>query len=192
MTVTSTTEQIDQRQIKKQVDQDDSRTCNSSLHFMDCFSAVRSTDSSRISSSSSSSSSKESALVQWQMDTRPWIVVGITVTCAILWYCLLRRSWASKHKDSEEEERRLLLSSSGSKQTAMYYQWNRPPHVTSRNTTTLGDQDCKPNNSAQTPQPIETWEQRRSAVLKRYSAMTVVKETSDSGYNETDCPFVLH
>lgn len=83
------------------------------------------------------------------------VVVGIVLLILIIGYKI--KQCRNYYDQEEEEEERLIPSSNGFslKKTSTYYQWNRTPP------------SCH-----KSPNPEKkSWEQRRTVLLKKYSAV---------------------
>ncbi|OAD80651.1 hypothetical protein PHYBLDRAFT_161288 [Phycomyces blakesleeanus NRRL 1555(-)] len=102
-----------------------------------------------------------------------------TVLLAGLWLYLSCRSKYRNHEDGDDEERQTLLPSNLClRRTATYYQWNRSPPTPSKCFASPMLQHSKTRSLQKSQNQLiksrltETWEHRRSALLKKYAAVT--------------------
>ncbi|KAI9032909.1 hypothetical protein CLU79DRAFT_830752 [Phycomyces nitens] len=105
------------------------------------------------------------------------VVCGLTVFLAGLWVYNAYNARCRAREDGEDEERQTLLPSNLClRRTATYYQWNRSPPTPSRHLAPPMLQHSKTRNLQKSQGQLiksrltETWEHRRSALLKKYAA----------------------
>ncbi|KAI8082178.1 hypothetical protein BDF21DRAFT_417294 [Thamnidium elegans] len=92
------------------------------------------------------------------------LLVGMGIICC----CLCCKCCQEDDTDEDEGEDRPLLGNRYLKRSSTYYQWNRPPPVDDKNKK-VTPADELPESSLSPEQNTKNWEDRRTALLKKYA-----------------------
>lgn len=93
------------------------------------------------------------------------LLVGMGIICC----CICCKCCQEDDTDEDEGEERPLLGNRYLKRSSTYYQWNRPPPAIDDKNKKVTPVDELPESSLSPEQNTKNWEERRTALLKKYA-----------------------